>query len=99
MSGTSLDGDAALVETDGETIVRFGPSGCRPYSETERGMLRAALAAAETLADRSSRPGMLGPAETAENADRSCVWSIVPPSCIIRIVGRPRAACYTVLRS
>ncbi|GAB4384658.1 anhydro-N-acetylmuramic acid kinase [Albidovulum sp.] len=44
MSGTSLDGvDAALVETDGVTITRFGPSGYRPYSAAERATIRAAL--------------------------------------------------------
>lgn len=44
MSGTSLDGvDAAVVETDGEGIAGFGPSGYRPYSEAESAVLRAAL--------------------------------------------------------
>lgn len=44
MSGTSLDGvDAALIVTDGERIARFGESRYRPYSEPERGVLRAAL--------------------------------------------------------
>jgi anhydro-N-acetylmuramic acid kinase len=33
MSGTSLDGvDAAVIETDGESIQSFGPSGTIPYS-------------------------------------------------------------------
>jgi anhydro-N-acetylmuramic acid kinase len=44
MSGTSLDGvDAAMIETDGEAIHGFGPTGYRPYSEAERAVLRAAL--------------------------------------------------------
>lgn len=44
MSGTSLDGvDAAVVETDGEWILGFGPTGYRAYSETEQAGLRAAL--------------------------------------------------------
>ncbi|WP_299361159.1 anhydro-N-acetylmuramic acid kinase [uncultured Paracoccus sp.] len=44
MSGTSLDGvDAALVDTDGETIAGFGPGGYRPYSGNESGVLHAAL--------------------------------------------------------
>jgi anhydro-N-acetylmuramic acid kinase len=43
MSGTSMDGvDAAVVETDGETI-GFGPSAFRPYTAAEREALRAGL--------------------------------------------------------
>jgi anhydro-N-acetylmuramic acid kinase len=44
MSGTSLDGvDAAMVLTDGLRILEFGPHAYRPYSEAERGAIRAAL--------------------------------------------------------
>ena len=44
MSGTSLDGvDAAIVETDGHSIMGFGETRYRPYSEAERATLRAAL--------------------------------------------------------
>lgn len=44
MSGTSMDGvDAAVVETDGETVQGFGPSVFRPYSREDREALRAAL--------------------------------------------------------
>lgn len=44
MSGTSLDGvDAAVIRTDGVTIERFGKSRYRPYSDSERAVLRAAL--------------------------------------------------------
>lgn len=44
MSGTSLDGvDAAVVDTDGETIFGFGPTGYRAYTGEERARLRAAL--------------------------------------------------------
>lgn len=44
MSGTSLDGvDAALVQTDGETITAFGRHAYRPYSGAEREKLRTAL--------------------------------------------------------
>ena len=33
MSGTSLDGvDVALIETDGERVESFGPSGYRAYT-------------------------------------------------------------------
>ncbi len=44
MSGTSLDGvDAALVETDGETISTFGDARYRPYTTQEQAVLHAAL--------------------------------------------------------
>src|SRR5271170_8139108 len=40
MSGTSLDGvDVALIETDGRRVKSFGPSGYRPYTQGERGLL------------------------------------------------------------
>lgn len=44
MSGTSLDGvDAAMLLTDGVSILEFGPSAYRPYSESERSVIRAAF--------------------------------------------------------
>ena len=44
MSGTSLDGvDAAVLETDGETVAAFGPTAFRPYGAEDRAELRAAL--------------------------------------------------------
>lgn len=44
MSGTSLDGvDAAVVETDGETLFGFGETGYRAYSPKERAVLSKAL--------------------------------------------------------
>ena len=44
MSGTSLDGvDVAVLETDGCTITRFGPSSYRAYSDAERAVIAAAL--------------------------------------------------------
>jgi anhydro-N-acetylmuramic acid kinase len=64
MSGTSMDGvDAAILVTDGETIADFGPRRFRPYSEAERGALRAAVAAASELSDRTARPPALAEAE------------------------------------
>ena len=64
MSGTSLDGvDIALIETDGERVLSFGPTGYRAYSEDERTLLRQALAEGAALTDRMSRPGVLVEAE------------------------------------
>lgn len=64
MSGTSLDGvDVALIETDGERIAELGPTGYRPYSDEERALLRAALAAGASLTGRSERPGVLAEAD------------------------------------
>jgi anhydro-N-acetylmuramic acid kinase len=58
MSGTSFDGvDAALLETDGITLPRTGPSIYRSYSRPERVLLRGALADAVGPADRRARPG------------------------------------------
>ena len=64
MSGTSLDGvDVALIETDGERVAAFGPTGYRPYSEQERDLLRLALAQGAELTDRWQRPGVLKEAD------------------------------------
>lgn len=64
MSGTSMDGvDAAVLVTDGSSIGGFGPRLFRPYSDSERAALRAALAEARSLVDRAARPGAIGTAE------------------------------------
>jgi anhydro-N-acetylmuramic acid kinase len=66
MSGTSLDGvDVALIETDGRRVKSFGPSGYRPYTDQERGLLRQALTEAVHLPRRDARPGVLREAERA----------------------------------
>lgn len=73
MSGTSMDGvDLALIETDGERQVRFGPTGFQPYSDADRAILRAALAEAAGLEGREARPGAVAAAEamvTARHAE------------------------------
>lgn len=58
MSGTSLDGvDAAMLRTDGHSVLEFGPSAYRPFSEAEQATLRAAL---------GKWPGEAGVAKAAE---------------------------------
>ncbi|MBS0246616.1 MAG: anhydro-N-acetylmuramic acid kinase [Proteobacteria bacterium] len=64
MSGTSLDGvDVAAIDSDGERVFRFGPTGYRPYSDDERALLRQALTDAKNLTHRHERPGVLAEAE------------------------------------
>ena len=73
MSGTSLDGvDVALIETDGRRVAALGPSGYRPYTDTERDLLRQALAEA-VQPDRSAtaRPGVLARGRARRHA-RAC---------------------------
>ena len=64
MSGTSMDGvDIALIDTDGDRTVAFGPTGFAPYSDEDRVLLRAALAEAAGLEGRGALPGAVLRAE------------------------------------
>ena len=64
MSGTSMDGiDAALLETDGENIIRRGPSLYVPYDDDLRGRWKEALQTAKAVVERGDRPGDLADAE------------------------------------
>lgn len=64
MSGTSLDGiDVAVIETDGETVSRFGPGRTYPYTSEDRQLFVRALEEAVGIEDRTERPGTLRAAE------------------------------------
>ncbi len=91
MSGTSMDGvDAAVLETDGETIAGFGPRVFRPYTDAERAVLRRAVAGARTLTDRDARPGVVADAERIVTAAHGTVVQQLRrenPSLSIDLVG------------
>src|ERR1700743_724714 len=64
MSGTSLDGvDAALLETDGEEMVRPGAGLTLPYVPETRALLRAALDEARAVAQGAPVPQSIREAE------------------------------------
>lgn len=73
MSGTSMDGiDIALIETDGETVVRRIAGGFAPYEAAFRRRIEAALEDAKVIRDRAERPGDLAALEreiTLRHAD------------------------------
>jgi anhydro-N-acetylmuramic acid kinase len=89
MSGTSYDGvDVALLNTDGESIDRVGPTGYRPYSEQERAVVRRAISAGNnlSLSNRDERPKILADAEElvtdmhAEAVEAFLAANGMPPS-------------------
>jgi anhydro-N-acetylmuramic acid kinase len=66
MSGTSLDGiDVALLETDGEAVVKRGPSTTFAYNIAQQALLRQALQDALAIKVRDERPGKLVEVEVA----------------------------------
>jgi anhydro-N-acetylmuramic acid kinase len=69
MSGTSMDGvDVAMIETDGEFVVRRGPFLSFDYSFADRSLLRQALDDARAITERHQRPGAVAEAETMIDA-------------------------------
>lgn len=57
MSGTSLDAvDAAMILTDGENVLEFGPSVERVYTSTERAVLKSAVDAAVDWSWKGPQP-------------------------------------------
>ncbi len=64
MSGTSMDGiDVALIETDGEGVVRRRAERSVDYAAGQRRLIADALAEAPSLTDRNARPPALATAE------------------------------------
>jgi anhydro-N-acetylmuramic acid kinase len=64
MSGTSMDGiDVALIETDGEDMVKRGPAMTFAYGPEMRNMLSQSMTDARMIGERRERPGALPHAE------------------------------------
>jgi anhydro-N-acetylmuramic acid kinase len=64
MSGTSMDGiDLAVLETDGEAMVRRGASFFVPYEAAFRRRIEASLETAKDIDERTRRPGDLADLE------------------------------------
>lgn len=64
MSGTSMDGiDVAFLETDGHDALKAGPTGFQPFDDTDRALLRAALASGVGMNSREARPPAVAAAE------------------------------------
>lgn len=89
MSGTSLDGvDAALLETDGERLIRFGPGLERPYTLSERKVLQAAVDAALQWRWQGEAPDVFADAEAilavthAEAVEAVCAKAGIVPSAL-----------------
>ncbi|MGY6533327.1 anhydro-N-acetylmuramic acid kinase [Glycocaulis sp.] len=89
MSGTSLDGvDAALLETDGERLIRFGPGLERAYTPSERKVLQAAVDAALQWRWQGEAPAVFADAEAvltathAEAVEAVCAKAGIAPSAL-----------------
>lgn len=66
MSGTSLDGvDAALIETDGEAEIHFGPGAEHPYANEQRHALQTAVKDAISWQFDGDEPASFAAAEKA----------------------------------
>lgn len=86
MSGTSCDGvDAAVIKTDGERILAFGPAHYRPYAPAERAALCAALEAAAVWSKGADVPQEVRAAEaTVTQAHIETVETLLAESGLLR---------------
>lgn len=77
MSGTSLDGvDAALIETDGEQVTRFGPGLERPFTTAERGALSLAVETARAWRFEGPEPDFSRAARVLEEVSAQAVRAL-----------------------
>ncbi len=78
MSGTSLDGiDAALIETDGEGLVRPLGFRCEPWSDPARAQLRAAFELALAFERPRPNPDILAAETLVTRAHILCVRKLL----------------------
>ncbi len=79
MSGTSLDGvDAALLDTDGESVARPGPSLTITYDKETRALLKGALEDARNVAQGAPVPHAIRDAERQlTEAHAEAVWALL----------------------
>ena len=78
MSGTSLDGiDAALIETDGEALVRRIAFRGEPYSDAARSQLAEATAMALTFDRPRASPPIVAAAELLDRAHAMIVHKLL----------------------
>ena len=78
MSGTSLDGiDAAVIETDGEAVVRPIAFRGEPYSDAARAQLAAATALALTFDRPRASPDLVAAGELIDRAHAMSVHKLL----------------------
>lgn len=87
MSGTSLDGvDAAWLETDGETVARFGPALTLPYAPGLRAALRRLIDRAPVLPPDD--PALLATTEALTRRHAEAVAALGQPAELIGFHGQ-----------
>ncbi|HHZ08344.1 MAG TPA: anhydro-N-acetylmuramic acid kinase [Rhizobiales bacterium] len=91
MSGTSMDGiDLAVLSTDGDAVVRRGPSLFVPYEAAFRRRIEEGLVEAKAIRTRSERPGGLAALEreiTLRHAGAVARFTGSPPAFTAELIG------------